>query len=200
MFGLAMLAVFPFAWHQPALSLGRGVARASSLHMMAQWQQADLTAPSMKLPAEVDELLSEDTDRIGVRKLWCALRKCYATEEEAVAAVKRNTGTILPYLNAPSNIYGSYEVLVDLLGDEADAVVRKNPGVLQCNPKALARESADSIRSAADTVDFFETGILGSMPPALRQNLDKVALLLLAVPIYFRLQECTGGTCGYGAP
>ena len=71
--------------------------------------------------------------------LWGALRACYGTESEAVAAAARNTGTILPYLNSPSNIKGCYAVLVELLGSEQAAeVCAKNPGILQCNPRVLA--------------------------------------------------------------
>ena len=73
--------------------------------------------------------------------LWGALRACYGTESEAVAAAARNTGTILPYLNSPSNIKGCYAVLVELLGrEQAAEVCAKNPGILQCNPRVLAPE------------------------------------------------------------
>ena len=73
--------------------------------------------------------------------LWGALRACYGTESEAVAAAARNTGTILPYLNSPSNIKGCYAVLVELLGrEQAAEVCAKNPGILQCDPRVLAPE------------------------------------------------------------
>ena len=73
--------------------------------------------------------------------LWGALRACFGTESEAVAAAARNTGTILPYLNSPSNIKGCYAVLVELLGrEQAAEVCAKNPGILQCNPSVLAPE------------------------------------------------------------
>ena len=58
---------------------------------------------------------------------------CFPTEADAVAAAARNTGTILPYLNSPSNIYGCFEVLTDMLGkDAARDVCTKNPSILQC--------------------------------------------------------------------
>ena len=63
---------------------------------MASWQQEDLNAPSMALPEEIELLLSADTDRVGTRKLWCAMRRCYATEADAIAAVRRNTGVRQP--------------------------------------------------------------------------------------------------------
>lgn len=45
-------------------------------------------------------------------------------------------------------------------------------------------------------VDFFE-GKLGALPPGLRQNLDKVAFLLLFLPVAKRLADCSGQTCGF---
>jgi len=81
--------------------------------------------------------------------LWGALRSCYGAESEAVAAAARNTGTILPYLNSPSNIKGCYAVLVELLGSEqATEVCAKNPGILQCNPRVLAPERGPKVRLA----------------------------------------------------
>tara|TARA_B100000795_G_C22392017_1_gene283750 strand:+ start:242 stop:361 length:120 start_codon:yes stop_codon:yes gene_type:complete len=38
--------------------------------------------------------------------------------------------------------------------------------------------------------------VLGSLPPALRQNLDKVAFFLLLLPVAKRLADCGGQTCG----
>ena len=101
-------------------------------------------------PAQVDELLSPDTSRKEVEILWGALRSCYGTESEAVAAAARNTGTILPYLNSPSNIKGCYAVLVEIMGSEqAGEVCAKNPGILQCNPRVLALEYGQSVVSGA---------------------------------------------------
>ena len=165
--------------------------------MMAQWTAADMRSRRAALPAEVASLLSDDTDKKNTEVLWAALRSCYDDEQDAIAAAQRNTGTILPYLNAPSNIYGSFEVLTTMLGrEEARAVCSKNPGILQCNPQALQRETPESIVRAANAVDFLEKP-LGAMPPALRQNLDKVAFFALAAPIAKRLYDCAGATCGF---
>ena len=173
------------------------ITARSRIPAMASWTQADMKAKRVRLPDEVDALLSDDTSRANTEALWAALRSCFATEQEAIAAASRNTGTILPYLNSPTNIYGNYDVLVDMLGREgARDVCTKNPGILQCNPKILARESPEALVNAANQVDFFENQVLGSLPPAVRQNLDKIAFLLLAVPIAKRLSDCAGGTCG----
>lgn len=45
-------------------------------------------------------------------------------------------------------------------------------------------------------VDFFEAN-LGALPPGLRQNLDKVAFLLLFLPVAKRIADCSGQTCGF---
>jgi len=185
------------AWQSPHAPLAVARVPRSPSVVMARWTAADMRSKRLELPQEVDAMLSADTDRKNTKALWAALRSCFKTEKEAIAAASRNTGTILPYLNSPSNIYGSFDVLVEMLGKEgAVDVCSKNPGILQCNPKILARESADSIVNAANQVDFFERELLGSMPPALRQNLDKVAFLLLAIPVAKRLADCAGATCG----
>ena len=165
--------------------------------MMAEWKPADMAAKRQRIPEEVADLLTDfEMDVATTEQLWAALRSCFDSEDEAISAAMRNTGTILPYLNSPTNIYGSFEVLEEMLGTEAARdVCSKNPGILQCNPSTLARENPESIVSTANTVEKIE-GVLGSIPPALRQNLDKVAFVLLALPIAKRLSDCAGATCG----
>ena len=142
---LRSLAAGPTAGCSPR---GRGRAPAPAGDSAPARSPASRTRPTFRAalkpapphpPAQVDELLSPDTSRKEVEMLWGALRACYGTESEAVAAAARNTGTILPYLNSPSNIKGCYAVLVELLGSEQAAeVCAKNPGILQCNPRVLA--------------------------------------------------------------
>ena len=146
------------------------------------------------LPDEVEDLISADTNLQQTEMMWSKFRACYATEEEAIAAAKRNTGAILPYLNAPSNIEGCFEYLQEELGtDGAREVISKNPGVLSCSPGALRQTAIEDIQKAADTVDAIESL---PIPPAVRQNADKLAFLALAVPVYLRIQACAGQTCG----
>ena len=107
---------------------------------MGQWLPEDMTAKALPLPAAVESRLSDDTPRELTGKMWCALRGCYATEADAISAAERSMSTILPYLNRPSNIYGSYDVLCNKLGaDGAREIIRKNPNVLSCNPVELAK-------------------------------------------------------------
>lgn len=191
---LAFAGCGAFGWTAPMRALR--TKRTPPVVTMASWTPADLKAKRIKLPSEVDEMISADTSRPGTEALWAALRSCFTTEDEAIAAALRNTGTILPYLNAPTNIYGNFEVLTDMLGkEEARRVCSLNPGILQCNPKILAREKPESIVSTAEFVDSSES-ILGALPEPLRQNLDKVAFVLLAIPVYKRLSDCAGQVCG----
>lgn len=129
-------------------------ARAPPPLLMARWQPSDMAAIRQPLPPEVEGLLSDDTPRDGVERLWGVMVKCYATEEDAITAAERNTGTILPYLNRPGNIEGVFAYLVDSLGlEEAQDVVKKNPGVLACDPRIVAQTNPDDIVSAANNVD-----------------------------------------------
>lgn len=88
--------------------------------------------------------------------MWNLLLKCYATEAEAITAAKRTTSLILPYMNSPTNIAGSYDVLVELLGEEAarDVCIR-NPAVLGNDPAALRGCSAKDIQDSARLKEFF---------------------------------------------
>lgn len=163
--------------------------------VMAQWTQDDLQANSLPLPADVEELISEDTSKENVEILWAALRSCFDVEEEAIAAAVRSPSTILPYLNAPRNIYGCYDYLVEELGvDVAREVCSKNPGVLACDPRALRKSSGESIVSAANTVDFIENI---PIPLVLRNSLDKIVFLVGFALVAKRvLIDCAGQSCG----
>lgn len=166
---------------------------------MARWSAADLGQPARPLPPQVETLLSDDTPRKQTAQCYAAFRECFATDEDAIKAVQRNTGVVLPYLNVPSNIRGNYAYLVEILGrDGARDVCAKNPGVLSCNPKALRTSTADEITRAADGVEFVE-----SLPifriPLLRNNLDKIIFFAGASVVAKRLLiDCAGASCGGG--
>tara|TARA_B100000524_G_scaffold136652_1_gene68330 strand:- start:395 stop:658 length:264 start_codon:yes stop_codon:yes gene_type:complete len=50
-------------------------------------------------------------------------------------AIRKNPAIMLPYLNCAENVRGSYKVIVDFCGKEdAEEILRKNPGVLGCIP------------------------------------------------------------------
>jgi hypothetical protein len=192
---------------------------------MRSWTKADMQSASLPLPDEVESLLSADTDRKTTSQLWAAFSTCYATEEDAIAAAKRNTGTILPYLNAPTNIYGSFAYMVEELGvDAAREVCKQNPGVLQCDPRAICQTSGEDIARAAKFVDAIEglklpAGVRMAAPPycfgpiphfglirllftlwQVRNNLDKVLFFSGAGFVAKRLLvDCVDRACG-GAP
>lgn len=152
---------------RPGVSSAAASARAAVV--MRRWTPADQKSKSLPLPAELDALLSADTDRDNTRQMWAAFRSCYASESEAIQAAKRNTGTILPYLNSPGNIYGSYAYIVEELGlAGAREVCKQNPGVLQCDPRAIRQSSGEDIRKAANVIDNFESL---KLPPLVRWRL-----------------------------
>ena len=170
--------------------------RVAASPIMGQWLKSDMSSASLPLPDEIEAMLSEDTPRPLTEIMWAAFRSCYPDDDAAIAAAERNTGVILPYLNRPSNIYGSFEVLKETFGDEGAAeVVRKNPGILTCDPRALAGAEPDQIRQAANFVDFVES--LG-VPLVVRNNLDKITVLVLGGLVYKRIAiDCAGASCGF---
>ena len=71
--------------------------------------------------------------------IWKAMVKVYGSREKAQAACQKNSQVYLPYINTPECIVGAHGALVTLFGKEGAAeIIRKNPGVLACNPKTLA--------------------------------------------------------------
>jgi hypothetical protein len=119
------------------------------------------------LPPEIEALLTSSelkASRPGVCILWSRLLDVYPTEKAALAAAKRNSALVLPYLNRPANIDGSWEVLKGMMSEEeALDVITKNPGVLACNPVGLKGSNAGDVQRAALLVDVVE-----SLPMAAR--------------------------------
>ena len=147
------------AWQPLAVPLTVPLARtSSSVSMMARWLDTDLKRRSKPVPAEVDSLLAADfPSRPQVGIMWAALRECYATDDDAIAAAKRYPSLVLPYMNSPSNIAGCYSVLVDLLGREgARGVCIQNPAVLGNDPSSLQRCTAKDIQDSADLREFID--------------------------------------------
>ena len=89
--------------------------------------------------------------------LWKEFKKCYPSEAVAQRMLSKNTAVILPQLNSPSKIKGTYALLNKRLGKkQAQEVITKNPGVLVCSPEGLAKESDEAIINAANFVESVE--------------------------------------------
>ena len=89
--------------------------------------------------------------------LWKEFKKCYPSEAVAQQMLSKNTAVILPQLNSPAKIKGTYALLIKRLGKkQAQEIITKNPGVLVCSPTALAKESDESIIKAANFVESVE--------------------------------------------
>jgi len=115
------------------------------------------------LPDQVEALLIDDelkASRPGVNLLWVEVLKVYESTEDALKAIARNSAIVLPYLNRPRHISGSWEVLLDKMPrEEAYEVVTKNPGILACNPAGLKESNAPTIKGMASVVNVVEGSI-----------------------------------------
>lgn len=117
---------------------------------------ADLTLPPAVMDLLVDDELKNSVPAVKI--LWSRLLEVYGSEADALAGVQKNSAIVLPYLNRPVNIDGSWAVLKSMMPEEeARAVIRQNPGILACNPVGLKAAKAGDVQRAAAFVDAFET-------------------------------------------
>ena len=179
----------------PAVGTPRGTLphRMSPL-LMKTWADDEFAAYSKPLPADVeselpDEVLNESRD--GVCLLWGLAREVYGSDASTLAAVRRNSALVLPYLNRPQHIVGCWQVLNEFMPEaEVREVITKNPGVLACNPMGLAGSSADAIKASAGAVDAVE-----QMPMAGRWAVPAVGVLAVGGLAVSKFIECQGGMC-----
>ena len=119
-------------------------------------------AEGIVLPPEVAAMLDVDDElresEPAARVLWSRLLEIYPSEDAALAAVRRNSALIMPYMNKPAFIDGSWRVLNQMMSEaEALEVVTKNPGILACNPAGLVTSDAETVKRAAGFVDGVES-------------------------------------------
>ena len=149
------------------------LVQASQLQVLCeqaviQWLGDD----PLRLPQEVEALLIDEemrASRSRVRLLWANLLEVYESEELALEAVRKNSVIVLPFLNKPRHISGSWSVLKEKLGEsEARDVIEKNPGVLSCNPLLLREQSKLSVVATARAVDVVNgvSSLLSGASPA----------------------------------
>lgn len=87
----------------------------------------------------------------------CRLLKVYPSEEAVLEAIAKNTAIVLPFLNKPSFISGSWRALTEMMSEEeALDVITRNPGVLASNPVGLSMQNALVIKNVARAVDATE--------------------------------------------
>ena len=142
---------------------------ATPLHLRQQPPRCStIIAAATTLPDTVERLLpvAALNDRASTTSLWKAVRECYPTEADAVAAVKRNPALCLPWACSVSNIKGSYAYIVEVCGkDDALTVITNNPGALGNDPTRLRKtSSAAEIIGAAKVAAT--VGALKSLVPA----------------------------------
>ena len=144
-------------------------------------------AEGVDIPPEVEKMLDVDDElraqRPGAVVIWSRLLEIYPDEAMTLSAVQRNSALVLPYLNKPAFIDGSWKVLLEMMSrEEALEVVIKNPGILASNPAGLAMSDAETIKRAAGFVDGVENVLDGTVrklfgkdpltPPNLRGDKD----------------------------
>ena len=162
---LSLLLPATTAWRPAPLPLAAPLAAprvriASAARMMAtlkSWSPEDMAVEPLELPDAIEEIRNEETNLRATQRMWSAVRQVYATEGEAVAAAVTNPSMLLPYLNCPTNVLGTKAVLVERFGEAgALEVMRKNPGVLACNPREIRRANPEDIQRSADLVAFVD--------------------------------------------
>ena len=105
---------------------------------MGTWDESDVKIMPVPLPDAIEDLLSDDTDRELTQIMWSAFVKCYASEDDAIAACQRSSVSIMHYLNRPSNIVGTFRYLEEELGTEG---ARGAPKSCECE-RSHALDSA----------------------------------------------------------
>jgi len=130
-----------------------------------------------------------------VAEIWKAFERVYGNREKALAAARKNTQVLLPFLNDGRNIAGAYTVLVEMLGATVAAeVVEKNPGVLACSASSLKETSSQSIVNAANAVAFIDSIPIEILKP-LRASIFPIFAALLGA----RIVQCGDSACNEGA-
>ena len=153
--------------HQPLL---RTTLRTVPAATMEVDSNSDLSALEVgrsdgTLPPGIAERVSFQTggykqagQAAEIKILWDTFKACYPSEEAAEAAVNKNSAVILPNLNSPTKITGTYNLLLERFGEaEALDIITKNPGILVCTPGSLSDQSNDDIRNAAQLVTTLES-------------------------------------------
>jgi len=98
---------------------------------------------------------ADQDEKIAI--LWKEFKKCYPNEKAATEAVFKNAAVVLPQINSPTKIKGTFALLNKRLGKKvALEVITKNPGVLCCTPLSLEKQSDKDIIGAADLVEKIE--------------------------------------------
>lgn len=110
---------------------------------MGTWDELDVKIMPVPLPDAIEDLLSDDTDRELTQIMWSAFVKCYASEDDAIAACQRSSVSIMHYLNRPSNIVGTFRYLEEELGTDG---ARGAPKSCECKRRYAKHASRNGFR------------------------------------------------------
>ena len=154
----------------------------------------------MRAPKEIQNKLAKTNSGTGnglasvqeIDAIWQAFEKAYGSRSRALAASRRNSQVLLPFINNPRTITGANAALVNIFGKKgALEIIEKNPGVLACDPTALARTSRQDIENAANLVSSID-----NMPENIKSGIPFLTSLAIVGTIGTRLVQCSGASCG----
>lgn len=127
--------------------------------------------------------------------IWLAFERAYGSMEKALAASRKNSQVLLPFINSPATISGANAALVELFGAAgALEIIEKNPGVLACNPSSLRTTPKKDIENAANLVDSIE-----NLPPNLKSGIPFLTTLAIFGSVGSRLVTCGKEAAACGA-
>jgi len=178
---------------------------ASQMSLPARSPSPKRSQPAMQFglrraPKEIIEKLAPTNSGTGkglasvaeIDAIWGAFEKAYGSRGDALEASRRNSQVLLPFINDPATITGANEALIRLGGKEwAATIIRKNPGVLACNPRSLGSTPMKDIEGAANLVSSVD-----NLPPNIKSGIPFLTFLAIVGTIGSRLIVCGGGSCG----
>ena len=156
-------------------------------------------------PPEIYEKLKPTNSGTGsglaskreIDAIWSSFEGAFGSRAAALEASRRNSQVLLPFINSPEVITGANKALIGIGGKQwAAEIIRKNPGVLACNPASLALTSKSDIEGAANLVATIDT-----LPPNIKSGIPFLTLLAIVGTVGTRLVQCGSaeGVCGSAA-
>jgi len=195
----AMLACFALL---PAATAAFGISRAPPVSFARVRASVPLMVDEARqklikggLPTKFAERVSFQSSgqRIAGQEdeiliLWKEFKKCYRSEAVAVSMLSKNTAVILPQLNSPRKIKGTFAQLKKRFGKAGAAeIIEKNPGVLVCSPEGLLKQSDKDILDAAELVATLEDN------KPIINAIAGVLLLAIVASLVYRIGTVNGG-------
>lgn len=128
-------------------------------------------------PAEIVQKLAPTNSGTGkglaskqeIDAIWLAFERAYGSRERALAASRKNSQVLLPFINSPATISGANAALVELFGNKgALEIIKKNPGAsLPVKVGPLTAGSPAGSGALRHRLPSFLPGVLACNPATL---------------------------------